>query len=1102
LLVHTKFSPIKHAKSTLNKHTQFKSQGIKMGTTRITTPLSASEVQTLRTQTTQIGASSTPTIRPNQFVFFAAFDGTNNIRTNPAIAGDTQTTNVGQMWGQYESGRGSNRNAGGNYYPGPGTPGTRLGSSVLSGEVTGNIRETAEKAYRDFSLEAQRWLAADPSRSPSDITTAITGFSRGSTIAVVFSQMVAERGLRVGNTVVATAAQVGIAGMYLSDPVSDGYAYSVAIPDKVNANNIVVTRAQNEYRKYFEADDYSYDPRVQTFVLRGNHGDMGSFYDNGISALTLDASTKFFQGLNVPMANVPVSRQFRADQPVVVHDEGSNNWYWPESSKTEARGTRRIDPPVLANNPLVLERTEANNFDGTSTRRTTFRNGTVVEQLLDGDGRSALTANPGETLVRDAITGTYRISNGATGEVRSYNPTTQETRFSQPDKATITIDKNGAIKSLVPPSNLRSSIEVEGELWAEAGNGQLYRFNETGELIVRDSIANNGIVYAVNADSSLTPVATFDTNYSLGGQETLTKDLNGNLLETRQVSYSENQIVVTTTTAGEPEPSSVNLYARGQTRDNSIEDTPDGQGGINRTFLVSVNGQQLALSQYVSAADLDAGGFDWTTGWGDNNIPMDLFTTQSIRINNQILVASSNIDSADLAAYGFTWANITTGSLPEPASALLAGLDPANATVSGWIPPQVIETSLAGGITQRSLDLGNGIILSNDRQAAGNGTGDDIVISARMQWSSAASSGTASYDASGQETHRHEQYSIELGSGLWQVTTRDFDFNGFNVADSLGNGSGGNANPAQLRVRSEIYQADTSANAAPGSLINTGQSTEIVFTANAANNGGGSGANGGDTSGDWRVSDVLQLGGQSLDGAIGGAGISSARYQEAVNNLNLAGLQPEDASAGVSAGQSTSALASGSSGFGSPSHIRNASALYNLITGFQNAPRRTIVATALNAIASNYRNDANLGTSVATTTQALFAIDQIINGQTPLAQGLGVLNLVSTFNPQNTTLAGAGQVGGALSSLIGLQGESQQGKLNTTKKIACCAGNTPGRGLKGCKNTQKSSVNRSNKRITIKSRARCAGSMPGRVLKGLKNTFCVTLNRPNFQITR
>jgi hypothetical protein len=343
-------------------------------------------------------------------------------------------------------------------------------------------------------------------------------------------------------------------------------------------------------------------------------------------------------------------------------------------------------------------------------------------------------------------------------------------------------------------------------------------------------------------------------------------------------------------------------------------------------------------------------------------------------------------------------------------------------------------------------------------------------------------------NATGQETHRHEQYSIELGSGLWQVTTRDFDFNGFSVADGLGNGTGNTLNPAQLRVRSEIYQADTSANAAPGSLINTGQNTEIVFTENTlisnSNNGGYSGI----TDNDWRVSDVIQLGGQSLDGAIGGAGISSARYQEVVNNLNLAGLQPEDASAGVSAGQSTSALASGSSGFGSPSHIKNASALYNLITGFQNAPRRTIVATALSAIASNYRNDANLGTSVATTTQALFAIDQIINGQTPLAQGLGVLNLVSTFNPQNTTLAGAGQIGGALAR--------DSLNRNTTKTIAGCAGNTPGRGLKDCKNTQKSSVNRSNKRITIKSRALCADSMPGRGRKGLKNTMPTWSSKP------
>jgi hypothetical protein len=67
-----------------------------------------------------------------------------------------------------------------------------------------------------------------------------------------------------------------------------------------------------------------------------------------------------------------------------------------------------------------------------------------------------------------------------------------------------------------------------------------------------------------------------------------------------------------------------------------------------------------------------------------------------------------------------------------------------------------------------------------------------------------------------------------------------------------------------------------------------------------------------------------------------------------------------------------------------------------------------------------------------------------------------------------------------------LQGESQQGKLNTTKTIAGCAGNTLGRGLKGCKSKRKDCAQRSSRMRTTKAIARCAGSTPGSWLEDLK----------------
>ena len=52
--------------------------------------------------------------------------------------------------------------------------------------------------------------------------------------------------------------------------------------------NILVLRAFEETRALFPAADFSNDPRVQTFNIAGNHGNIGGFYDNGIGALVLD----------------------------------------------------------------------------------------------------------------------------------------------------------------------------------------------------------------------------------------------------------------------------------------------------------------------------------------------------------------------------------------------------------------------------------------------------------------------------------------------------------------------------------------------------------------------------------------------------------------------------------------------------------------------------------------------------------------------------------------------------------------------------------------------------------------------------------------------
>lgn len=274
-------------------------------TDRSSAPLTGVQIQTAQQQAAAIGEAGTQVIQSGQFVFFAAFDGTNNTKDNPAFAGDPQSTSVGQVWSQYE--KASDKPIGG-YYAGPGTPGTLMHSSFNPAMVTQQIKLTADTAYKDFEREAREWLAEDPTRSAADITTVTMGFSRGAPIAVVFTQLLAERGLTAADGTVLIPPLdpiTGIGGVPVAsllgvDSVSTGYMDTLAIGQNVNAENIVMIRALHEFRVPFPSDDYSADPRVQTYEFTGNHGDIGAFYDNGLSGLSLEAQTALLQSLGLP----------------------------------------------------------------------------------------------------------------------------------------------------------------------------------------------------------------------------------------------------------------------------------------------------------------------------------------------------------------------------------------------------------------------------------------------------------------------------------------------------------------------------------------------------------------------------------------------------------------------------------------------------------------------------------------------------------------------------------------------------------------------------------------------------------------------------------
>lgn len=418
-------------------------------------PLTNEQIRDASNKAKALAISGTKAIESGQFVFFAAFDGTNNTKDNPAYSGDTQKTSVGQLATQYDEINGGSPNLRGEYYPGPGTPGTLPGSSWNPTQVTAQIRATAGQAYEDFREQALTWLAADPNRSPADITTVATGFSRGGPTAVAFTQLLAERGLTAADGTVLipplnTATGIGgvpVAGLLGIDNVSTGYLGDLRIPQNVNANNIVMAVAENEFRRMFPNDDYSNDPRVQTFGLVGNHGDLGGFYDNGLGALSLDAQTQVLRNFGLVLADVPADRQFDPSEPVVIHNEAVDNRgnrIWDEYGTPGNRLERAIAGPVLNRvySADVLSVTAVGNGDQTLTQRISYKNGDQIYRVLDARGNPLITAMPGEVLARDPQTGTYTVQGASAQDTTTYNPQSQT--YTQTSSAGVVIAGNNA----------------------------------------------------------------------------------------------------------------------------------------------------------------------------------------------------------------------------------------------------------------------------------------------------------------------------------------------------------------------------------------------------------------------------------------------------------------------------------------------------------------------------------------------------------------------------------------------------------------------------------------------------------------------------------
>ena len=273
----------------------------------------------------------------NRFVFFAAFDGTNNDLEN---AGHESNTNVAQLWTQFESNIGvTNPNVGGQYFPGPGTKGQLSNSAWLSPAVTHQVTITADNAYADFADQAANWLKRNPGKP---VIAALAAFSRGAASAAIFSRRLFEKGLLdpgSPGTVLIAPGKVEILAGVLFDPVTTGAAGDLSFAPIVK--NFVNIRAQDEYRQLFRARDYSKQamdssgqPVITTVAMLGNHCDIGGSYrssDGGISALTLQAATDFLKKSGLPIGDVSATRRFGGVSTIAIHseqrdDQGRPKW--------------------------------------------------------------------------------------------------------------------------------------------------------------------------------------------------------------------------------------------------------------------------------------------------------------------------------------------------------------------------------------------------------------------------------------------------------------------------------------------------------------------------------------------------------------------------------------------------------------------------------------------------------------------------------------------------------------------------------------------------------------------------------------------------------
>lgn len=290
-----------------------------MGTT-VERNLTHEEIQQVQMQREAMGQFHGA--QAGKFVFFVAFDGTNNDKDNLKLSGNPYPTNVANLFDQADIASKTNGHLRVRYYPGVGTGGD-MGGLLQSGPLpTEPVQVAANKAYRHLAEQADNYLRDNPTATHQDISLSSVGFSRGTASQVLLAQMLNDKGLVTEDgRKLAPPGGIEVKGMVMLDPVHSYIKGDMRLPPNVKGD-VLVVRADDEFRTEFKAADYSRDPRVNTVSLHGNHcGIGGGSHQRGTSAVALEGSTKYLQNSGVTLADVPASQRFNASEPVPLYSE-------------------------------------------------------------------------------------------------------------------------------------------------------------------------------------------------------------------------------------------------------------------------------------------------------------------------------------------------------------------------------------------------------------------------------------------------------------------------------------------------------------------------------------------------------------------------------------------------------------------------------------------------------------------------------------------------------------------------------------------------------------------------------------------------------------